>query len=252
MRFGTWLSKKLVGDKIAELRYGSGNVISPMVHKVGVMAIGSHQENHGAALPIDTDSKIAAYIALQASLNTGAKFLGILYSATEYDYVDHGIHQKPEELVKKHLIPTLNSAKKCLDIDAVVLVNGHGGNLPVKDYIDVVQNETGLKITFNNKIVEIEGPHAGTGEISVAALLGFLDESKLDEHCNFQKYPEVGMVGLSKARKMDEGINKGALKLIDTGVCVDQDLGEYILKTAIIAVINDVEDFTTINERSSS
>lgn len=230
--------------KIVELRYESGNVISPNVHRVGVLAVGSHQENHGAALPIDTDSKIAAYVALQASLITGAKFLGILYSATEYEYVDHGIHQKPEDLVKKQLIPTLKSAKNCLDLDAVVLVNGHGGNIPVKDHLKFVQDKTGLLIGFNNKIVEIEGPHAGTGEISVAALLGFLDESKLDEHCNFENYPEVGMVGLDKARKMDEGIDKGALEVIDMGVCVDLDLGESILQKAIMAVMKDVEDLT--------
>lgn len=232
---------------MVKLRYGSGNVISPNVHRVGVLSIGSHLENHGAALPIDTDSKIAAYVGLQASLITGAKYLGILYAATEYEYVDHGIHQELDELVKRQLIPTLKSAKKCLDIDAVVLVNGHGGNIPVKDHLKLVQDETGLLITFNNKIVDIEGPHAGTGELSVAALLGFLDESRLDEHCDFESYPEVGMVGLDKARKMDEGIDRGALEVIKMGVCVDLDLGESILQTAIVSVMDDVEDLVNKN-----
>ncbi|MGZ7047024.1 MAG: 2-amino-5-formylamino-6-ribosylaminopyrimidin-4(3H)-one 5'-monophosphate deformylase, partial [Methanobacterium sp.] len=40
-----------------KLNYSSGNVISKKVHEVGILAIGSHLENHGAALPIDTDSK---------------------------------------------------------------------------------------------------------------------------------------------------------------------------------------------------
>ena len=83
---------------MAELRYDSGNVISPNVHSVGILAIGSHLENHGAALPIDTDSKIAAYIGLQASLITGAKFLGILYAATEYPYIDHGKHLRTKDI----------------------------------------------------------------------------------------------------------------------------------------------------------
>ena len=60
-----------------------------------------------------------------------------------------------------------------------------------------------MKYIFNNKIVEIEGPHAGTGEISIAALLGFLDESKLEEHCKLDKFPEVGMVGFKEARKKE-------------------------------------------------
>jgi 2-amino-5-formylamino-6-ribosylaminopyrimidin-4(3H)-one 5'-monophosphate deformylase len=228
-------------DKIAELRYESGNIISPRVHGVGILALGSHLENHGAALPIDTDAKIASYIGLQASLVSGAKFLGILYAATEYSYIDHGVHLKPDDLVNKQLIPTLISAKKCLNLNCVVLVNGHGGNLPIKEYLNHIQNKTGLKIIFNNKIVEIEGPHAGTGEISIGALLGFLDVSKLDEHCEFEKFPEVGMVGLKEARDKDEGIDKGARELEDLGVCVDMNLGESILEAAIVDVINDIK-----------
>ena len=231
---------------MAELRYESGNIISSKVHRVGVLAIGSHLENHGAALPIDTDSKIAAYIALQASLITGAKFLGILYAATEYPYIDHGVHLKPEELIENHVIPTLRSAKKCLDLDGVILVNGHGGNIPIKNYLDYLKGKTGLKIVFNNKIVEIEGPHAGTGEISIAAILGFLDESKLDVHCDFNKYPEVGMVGLKEARKKDEGIENCAMEVEKLGVCVDLILGESLLETAIVDVTKDVEGMISI------
>jgi len=227
---------------MVELRYESGNIISSKVHRVGVLAIGSHLENHGAALPIDTDSKIGAYIGLQASLITGAKFLGVLYAATEYSYIDHGVHLKPEELVEKQLIPTLLSAKKCLDLDSVVLVNAHGGNLPIKDYIEHIRNKTGLKIVFNNKIVEIEGPHAGTGEISIGALLGFLDVTKLEEHVLFDKFPEVGMVGLKEAREADEEIDRGAREVEELGVFVDMNLGESLLETAIVDVINDVKE----------
>ena len=117
---------------MVDLRYSSGKVLSPEVHKVGLLAIGSHLENHGAALPIDTDSQIASYLALESSFRTGAKFLGILYAATEYDYVKHGIHLSPDELVEKELIPTLKKAKSNLNLQAVVLVNGHGGNVPHK------------------------------------------------------------------------------------------------------------------------
>jgi 2-amino-5-formylamino-6-ribosylaminopyrimidin-4(3H)-one 5'-monophosphate deformylase len=223
------------------LRYDSGNVISSKVHGIGILAIGSHLENHGAALPIDTDSKIAAYIGLQASLITGAKFLGVLYAATEYPHINHGVHLKPEDLVNKQLIPTLKSAKKCLNLDTIVLVNGHGGNLPIKDYLNDINEKTGLNIVFNNKIVEIEGPHAGTGEISIGALLGFLDVSKIKEHCDFDKYPEVGMVGFKKARETDIGIEKGAREIEQLGVRVDMNLGESLLEAAIVDVINDVK-----------
>ena len=39
---------------MAELRYRAGKIKNPRVHKIGVIALGSHLENHGPALPIDT------------------------------------------------------------------------------------------------------------------------------------------------------------------------------------------------------
>lgn len=226
---------------MVELRYSSGRILSPDVHKVGIMAIGSHLENHGAALPIDTDSKIASYLAFQASIRTGAKFLGILYAATEYDYVNHGIHLPVDILVEKELVPTLKNARNNLNLEAVVLVNGHGGNVPIKEYLDGVEEETGLKLIFNNKIVEIEGPHASTGELSMGVILGMADESRLSEHCQFDTYPEVGMVGLHKARHQNKGIDEGASIVQEHGVCVDRKLGESLLENAICDIINDIK-----------
>ena len=226
---------------MVKLRYASGNVSSEDVHSVGVMAIGSHLENHGAALPIDTDSKIASYLALESSFRTGAKFIGILYSATEYDYVKHGIHTPPENLVRKDLIPTLMKAKSNLGLKSVVLVNGHGGNVPIKEYLNEMENKLGLKIVFNNKIVEIEGPHAGTGELSMGAFLGIIDASRLDEHCNFHEYPEVGMVGLTEARNASKGIDNGACKVQEEGVCVDLELGKNLIEKAVEDIVDDIK-----------
>lgn len=228
--------------RMIKLRYSAGEVLSPDVHKIGVLAIGSHLENHGAALPIDTDSKIASFLALETSFRTGAKFIGILYAATEYKYVKHGIHLSPEVLVKKELIPTLQRAKNNLDLESVVIVNGHGGNVPIKDYIGDMEKYLGLKIVFNNKIVEIEGPHAATGELSMGAVLGIVDESRLNEHCQFDNYPEVGMVGLNEARKASEGIEKGAQKVKKEGVCVDIELGNQLLEVALESIIDDMKD----------
>ncbi len=57
-----------------------------------------------------------------------------------------------------------------------------------------------------------------------------MDVSKIEEHCDFDKYPEVGMVGLKKAREIDEGIDKGAREVEQLGVCVDMNLGESLLE----------------------
>ena len=226
---------------MVKLRYSAGKVISPEVHRIGVLALGSHMENHGAALPIDTDAKIAIHLAFEASLITGANFLGVLYAATEYDYVKHGLHLSTHELVKKRLIPTLQAAKNNLQIESVVLVNAHGGNVTIIDYLKEVEKELKLKIRFNNKIVEMEGPHAGTGEMSIGAKLGITDISRLEEHCKFEKYPEVGMIGLKEARNANKGIDDNARKLQEEGIRIDKRLGEYLLKTAIAEVVNDIK-----------
>ena len=88
-----------------ELKYNSGKLISENIHEIGIIALGSHRENHGSVLPIDTDSKIAANVALKVATKTGATFLGIFPAATEYNYVKHGIHLKKEEERTKRIEP---------------------------------------------------------------------------------------------------------------------------------------------------
>ncbi|MDR1819298.1 MAG: 2-amino-5-formylamino-6-ribosylaminopyrimidin-4(3H)-one 5'-monophosphate deformylase [Methanobrevibacter sp.] len=225
-----------------ELRYSSGNIKNPNVHKIGVIALGSHLENHGPALPIDTDAKIASYIALNASLQSGAKFLGVIYPAYEIDGIDHGIHNSLEELVN-NIIKTLNSGKKFLDIDKVIIVNAHGGNLPLYQCLDKIEYETDLIIQFNNKIIETEGPHGGSGELSMAKVLGILNESEVKNQTNLKIYGEVGLSKFSDARAKDFNIERGAIEIEEEGVYVDLDYGKQLFNLAINSVLLDIEKF---------
>ena len=107
--------------------------------------------------------------------------------------------------------------------------------------IDEERDELHKAIT-DNKIVEVEGPHAGTGELSMGAVLGIVDEKRLDEHCKFNLYPEVGMVGLTEARIANKGIENGAKKVAEEGVCVDLEIGEQLLEIAVRDVVKDIGD----------
>ncbi len=224
-----------------KLKYASGKVLSERIHEIGIIALGSHRENHGSALPIDTDSKIAANIALKVATKTGATFLGIFYGATEYDYVKHGIHLKKDELINQQIIPQLINARELLNIKKVIIVNGHGGNNLIIDEIDSISEKTNLEIIFNNSIIENEGPHACTGELSMGKVLGFIDESKIDEHGNFDKHPEVGMVGLKLARENEPIIDKEAKTIEKEGFTVDANFGEQLLDNAEKKIINDIK-----------
>ena len=225
---------------MAELRYRAGKIKDPQVHKIGIIALGSHLENHGPALPIDTDAKIGAHIAFQASLLSGAKFLGIIFPAYELDTIDHGVHVSLEEL-KENVISTLNSAKKFLDIEKVVIVNAHGGNIPLVAELWDIEDKTGLSITFNNKVISSEGPHGGSGELSMAKVLGIVNEDELENQANVHEYEEVGLHGFTQARRDDPNIEEGALDVEENGVYVDEVYGNELLKLAINSVLLDVE-----------
>ena len=225
---------------MAELRYRAGNVRNPGVHKIGIIALGSHLENHGPALPIDTDAKIGAHIAFQSSLRSGAKFLGIIFPAYELDEIDHGVHVSLDTL-KENVIETLNSAKKFLDIEKVVIVNAHGGNIPLMAELWDIEDKTGLSIVFNNKVISSEGPHGGSGELSMAKVLGIIDETQLEHQADIDKYIEVGLHGFKQARKNDPNIEQGARDIEENGVYVDEEYGHRLFNLAINSVIFDVE-----------
>ncbi|MBR5504118.1 MAG: 2-amino-5-formylamino-6-ribosylaminopyrimidin-4(3H)-one 5'-monophosphate deformylase [Methanobrevibacter sp.] len=225
---------------MVDLRLNAGNVKNPNVHKIGIIALGSHLENHGPALPIDTDAKIASYIAYKASLECGAKFLGVIYPAHELKEITHGIHVSLEDLTDE-IVRVLKSAKKFLGISSVIIVNGHGGNLPIVTTLYDIEERTGLLVTLNSKIIESEGPHGGSGELSMAKALGIIDESQLENQTNLQEYGEVGLHMFSEARKNDPNIDEGAIDVEENGVYVDDVYGEELLKLAINSVLSDVE-----------
>ena len=225
---------------MAELRYGAGKVRNPEVHKIGIIALGSHLENHGPALPIDTDAKIGAYIAFQSALQTGAKFLGIIFPAYELDTIDHGVHVSLETL-KKNVIETLNNAKKFLDIEKVVIVNSHGGNIPLMAELWEIEDETEMAVVFNNKVISSEGPHGGSGELSMAKVLGIVNEDELKNKANVDEYEEVGLHGFKQARQDDPNIEEGARDVEENGVYIDEEYGERLFTLAINSVLFDVE-----------
>ncbi|EHP89693.1 2-amino-5-formylamino-6-ribosylaminopyrimidin-4(3H)-one 5'-monophosphate deformylase [Methanotorris formicicus] len=205
-----------------QLRLSSGKIIDEKVHNIGIIALGSFLENHGSALPIDTDAKIASYIALKVSILTGGKFLGVVIPSTEYDYVKHGIHNKPEEVVD--FIKFLIKEGKKIGIKKFLIVNCHGGNVLIERFLNDLEKEFNVEIKMKN----ITFTHAATEEVSVGYVVGIVDENKMDEH-NFIKYREIGMVGLKEARENNKFIDGEAKVVEKEGVRIDKELGKRIL-----------------------
>lgn len=210
-----------------------------------MLALGSHEERHGAALPPDTDAKIASHIALEAAKRTGAGFLGVLYSSYELPDIDTGRHQTLVQLINE-LRVTLFAVKKTLDIGAVILVNAHGGNEVLREHLQELEKEVGLRLVFNSKIIELEGPHAATGELSIGMAIGIAAPSKLAEHCDFKRYPEVGFVGLKVARKRYAWAERHAKQVSEQGIRVNESLGKRLIERAISDVIDDVHKLSEL------
>ena len=225
---------------MVELRYNAGNVRDKNIHKIGIIALGSHLENHGPALPIDTDAKIASYVAFNSSLLSGAKFLGVIYPSYELDEIDHGEHNTLEELTV-NIRDILNEAKKYLHIEKVIIVNGQGGNTPVIENLEYIENQTGLDIIFNNKLIETEGPHGGSGELSMGKILNILDDNQVKNQGNLELYSEIGLYAFKEARQNDPGIDAGAKDVEENGVYLDEDYGKELLSLAINSVLLDTE-----------
>ena len=225
---------------MAELRYRAGNIRNPEVHKIGIIALGSHLENHGPALPIDTDAKIGAHIAFQSALQSGAKFLGIMYPAHELDTIDHGVHVSLETL-KEEVVKTLINAKKFLDVEKVIIVNSHGGNIPLMHELWDIGDRTDMYVVFNNKVISSEGPHGGSGELSMAKVLGIVNEEELKNQSDVNKYEEIGLYGFKQARHDDPNIEAGARDVEENGVYIDEEYGKRLFDLAISSVLLDVE-----------
>ncbi|WP_456417578.1 2-amino-5-formylamino-6-ribosylaminopyrimidin-4(3H)-one 5'-monophosphate deformylase [Methanocaldococcus sp.] len=221
-----------------QLRLSSGNILDENVHKIGIIALGSFLENHGTVLPIDTDIKIASYIALMASILTGIKFLGVVIPSTEYDYVKHGIHNKPED-VYNYLRFLIKEGKK-IGVEKFLIVNCHGGNVLIEKYLKNLEYEFDVKI----EMINITFTHASTEEVSVGYVIGIakVNDELLKEHNNFKKYPEVGMVGLTEARKNNKIIDEEAKIVERFGVKLDEKLGKKILEDSINKVVEKIKE----------
>ena len=145
------------------------------------------------------------------------------------------------DVLKENVIDTLNQAKKFLDIEKVVIVNAHGGNIPLMAELWDIEDKTDLSITFNNKVISSEGPHGGSGELSMAKVLGIVNEDEVENQANVNEYEEIGLHGFKQAREDDPNIEEGAKDVEENGVYVDEEYGHRLFNLAINSVLFDVE-----------
>ena len=111
----------------------------------------------------------------------------------------------------------------------------------VDELLETIEDKTDLSIVFNNKVISSEGPHGGSGELSMAKVLGIINEEEVINQSNVDKYEEVGLHGFKQARENDPNIEEGAKDVEENGVYVDEEYGHRLFNLAINSVIFDVE-----------
>ncbi|GBE19106.1 creatinine amidohydrolase [archaeon BMS3Abin16] len=205
---------------------------------VGIVILGSQNERHGL-LPPDTDTKLAAYVALHGAAKTCAKLVGTVNSAAEYDYIKHGRHF-PTPVVVHDLKCVVENAIERLETRKFVVVNGHGGNKLISKHVSELAEHLDVKIAFNNVIVRLEGAHAASGECSMAVAAGLAEASELKGQGDFERFPEVGFVGLREVH-VNTKIKELAEKTEREGVTVDVELGIKLLNLAVADVVKMIE-----------
>ncbi|MCS3921374.1 2-amino-5-formylamino-6-ribosylaminopyrimidin-4(3H)-one 5'-monophosphate deformylase [Methanococcus voltae PS] len=262
---------------IFELRLNSGKLLeeNKKVHEIGVIAMGSYLENHGSALPIDTDIKIASYVAFNVALKTGVKFLGTVCTSTEYDYVKHGIHNSLEDIISELEDIIIKYSK--IGINKLLIINCHGGNSDISKKIDFLKDnikkrlensyskeldmdsDVDVDLEYLKKIkhnfkdygnieklkIDVKSfgyIHAYSEELSIGKYIGIYEEKKMNKH-NPLNYEEIGMVGLVEARQNNKYINEEAEMVENKPAIVDANYGKELTDKMIKESIYCIKEF---------
>lgn len=150
--------------------------------KIIVIPIGSI-EQHGPANPLGTDMLIADALAKEVSRRIGVISLPVIPVGISHHHMDFpGTLTVKEDSLINYLFDIISSLKRW-EVEKVLIVNGHGGNLPALQILcRKAREELGVKVyvyqwwTTSSHIVselfsEEERGHAGAAETSLIMYL---------------------------------------------------------------------------------
>ena len=161
-----------------------------------VYSMGSIDEGHGAALQRDNDDIVAKRTAVLACERLGIQYRGHLpFGSDRVGEIARDwcpAWTEPEEALSGIVDYIKNDIGKWpKKVSHVAIISGHGGNNFLKDEEERISQETGVPAyyvcpfeeckTTHEVYGEIEVEHANSGEHSVAAYMGVLDNEALGE-----------------------------------------------------------------------
>jgi len=143
-----------------------------------ILPVGS-VEQHGPANPLGTDTLIADALAREVSIRTGVVSLPVVPFGVSFHHMDYpGTITVSERALEAYLFDIIASLKRW-GVKKVLIINGHGGNLPTLQILARrAREELGIKVfiyqwwTSSSRILselfyERERGHAGAAETSL-------------------------------------------------------------------------------------
>ncbi len=202
-----------------------------------LFSIGNDYEGHGPAMPKDTDSKIAKFLCHQLERRCGLRYAAHIPLQTD-GLASLALNWSPNYLpIDECARKTLDFIEYYLDllsntlprIDYVIIINGHGGNRELGEYltspripvpihyffavnldlpqiVEHMEKSADYSVTPAKKAeyLAVRPGHACSFEHSIGHALGFVSEREVsdlndelakDFYGTLQKYPVLGGLG---------------------------------------------------------
>ncbi len=155
-------------------------------NQCAVFTVGNPCEGHGPALPRDIDDRVVKALAARAADRTGSCYCAhVPYTSDRVGEIARAwspLWIPQEEMVEKTCsFISAHLGTHPIRFRRIVLLNGHGGNNFMSVHEGAMSERIGLPFTFLIPFLGVEAGHADTPEHSVAAYLGLVDRTKLNE-----------------------------------------------------------------------
>lgn len=113
-------------------------------NKVLIFSLGNEYEGHGPALPKDTDSRIAKFVAQKLAHETGQRYCAHIPFQTDgvgscasYWMADYRPKEECAKEITKFINDYLNRIKNIYPkFEKILIINAHGGNNGIEAYLN--------------------------------------------------------------------------------------------------------------------
>lgn len=225
--------------------------------KIVFIPFGSY-EQHGSLLPLNTDTLLAKHICylLNEKIVNSLVLPEINYGMSkEHTELKNTISISMKSMID-YIMDILNSIANSMDIDIIVIINGHGGNQNTLraiceqfNYDNEKTKSIAIHIFPENtrklaqKLFGTFGAHADSSEASVLAV--FYDSIVEGKYSNLELGGKLGIKGALKFYSSKKLSNNGIITYSDD-IIIDKKYGELLINSIVDEIYNEIKNMISI------